>query len=693
MRMRGPLGVAGLLTLSNESLSFEPSGRLDRLIGERNLRIQTGSIDKVSLAGIERTLTVFVSDTGGQEYRFAGRGAARMHLRLESMISQRLGKTASLPSGEQPLIEGAATLYNNNLIATRGDLVLTKQRFLFTPRDGLETHIWSFPKINVPLSQINQTKLSGVKKLLEIWINDERFLFGGAIVEELNKTLNGLGLDFTTLAIEHVETIETVLELKASLHGAMIPTTGLVRVTNGELTFAPTGRLGLILGATTQTIQISAIEKMEVVGTKKLTITSSDDEITLRLSNPRNELLRIIPKITSCLNRELQSLEAESGGFEQLLSLWESELHLTLGEPIVLTAPVVFWQNENTAICGWLGLTDTRVFFLPLTGPDRSGDVISIDLTTIISSMESRERSNKEIYLVTHKREFHFTPLTALGFVEAFWILSEPIITEEVSLPDHFERSSAIRDIQEHVSPDSDGYADDLESPADLNLNSSSLRRLVGELSSMTLYRKDQAVLHLSPAITSVQVGGVSILIDRSTCVWFEEGEPIYVQFTREEGTYSFHTTVMAVKKEKRKEEGDEEDTPIQKVLFFRKPRTLKFLDRRLTPRAHFPPLSRQCSVDVTGLPGFSKNKIKGYVRDLSTEGCSVQLSSFVPEKLVVLLTLNLGDTTTSVSAICHHITPPSTIDGSWFFGLRFTNNSEEDRSVIHNEIVANINR
>jgi hypothetical protein len=170
-----------------------------------------------------------------------------------------------------------------------------------------------------------------------------------------------------------------------------------------------------------------------------------------------------------------------------------------------------------------------------------------------------------------------------------------------------------------------------------------------------------------------------------STCVWFEEGEPLAVQFVRAEGTYSFHTTVMAVQKVPTVDTNS--DNPNNKVLLFRKPRSIKFNDRRLVPRATVPPLSKSCTVEVTGLPGFSVNKISGYIRNLSSGGCSVQLDSFIPEKLVVILKLKLGETDTSISAVCHHITPPDTIDGSWFFGLRFTKNSKEDQAAIRKEI------
>jgi hypothetical protein len=687
MRMRGPLGVAGLLTLSSNTLLFEPTGRLDRIIGERPLSIQTDSINKVILGGIERTLTVYSTKKGGLEHKFAGRGAARMHLRLESMLAQRLGDTALLPSGEKPLIEGTATLYNNNLIATRGDLLLTRRRFFFTPRGGLETHIWSFPEINVSLNQITQIQLSEVRKILEIWINDEKHLFGGPIVVELHECLCSIGLDLKKPKTAIPEPVEVDIEIKASAHQGLIPTAGSLLVTKSEITFGPKSRLGTMMGASTQTVMISDIEKMEAIGNKKLIITSCDDTMTLSLSEPKTEILNLIPRIISCLNRELQDLEAESGGFEQLLSTWKSELQLTLGEPIVLTAPAISWQDENTAVCGWLALTDARVFFLPLAGPERDDGLISIDLTTIIPNLELKERSKSEVYIETHKTEFHFTPLTATGFVEAFWILSEPIITEEVSLPDHFERARSSKIFRGNVLNDPSGQGDQL---ADLEESSPSLGRLVGDLSSMTIHRGDQPILHLVPAVASVHAEGVSVTIDASTCVWFEEGEPLSINFVRVEGTYSFHSTVMAIQKDIQSEK---EDGPSKNTLLIRKPRSIKFIDRRLVPRASFPPLSRKCTVDVTGLPGFSENKIRGHIRNLSIEGCSIQLNSFIPENLAVILTVKLGDSTASLSAVCHHTTPPHSLDGSWFFGLKFTNNSQEDSEAINNAIAANTQR
>ena len=184
----------GLLTLTDQRLSFSPTGRLDRIVGVRELEIPVSLITQTELVGIEKNLVVEFEDRSA---RFAGQGAKRVFARLDALLSESKApeNTIEFQPGERVLVQGVATSYANGLIATRGEVVLTDKRIRFLTGGGLETLIWTFPELDHPLEAITRAGLSGVRKLLEVWIDGERRIFGGPIGQTLQQPAgNGRGV-------------------------------------------------------------------------------------------------------------------------------------------------------------------------------------------------------------------------------------------------------------------------------------------------------------------------------------------------------------------------------------------------------------------------------------------------------------------------------------------------------------------
>ena len=161
----------GLLTLTDQRLSFSPTGRLDRIVGVRELEVPISLITHAEIVGIEKNLVVEFEDRSA---RFAGQGAKRVFSRLDALLNESKTATTTIEfqPGERVLVQGVATSYANGLIATRGEVVLTDKRIRFLTGGGLETLIWTFPELDHPLEAITRAELSGVRKLLEVWIDE-----------------------------------------------------------------------------------------------------------------------------------------------------------------------------------------------------------------------------------------------------------------------------------------------------------------------------------------------------------------------------------------------------------------------------------------------------------------------------------------------------------------------------------------
>ena len=106
MRRQGPLAYNGLLTLTDLRLSFVPTGRLDRMVGVRELEIPTRFIESAELKGLERNLEI---DFGEDIIRFSGRGAQRVFARLEALLQEQGGENSAkiaFEPGERVLVQG-----------------------------------------------------------------------------------------------------------------------------------------------------------------------------------------------------------------------------------------------------------------------------------------------------------------------------------------------------------------------------------------------------------------------------------------------------------------------------------------------------------------------------------------------------------------------------------------------------------
>ena len=83
MRLRGPLGQQGLLTLTDQRLHFGPTSVVDRMMGAETVFISLSDISAVGARGLGSS--VLHVTAGGVKYRFKSRALRFMPERIQTL--------------------------------------------------------------------------------------------------------------------------------------------------------------------------------------------------------------------------------------------------------------------------------------------------------------------------------------------------------------------------------------------------------------------------------------------------------------------------------------------------------------------------------------------------------------------------------------------------------------------------------
>ena len=672
MRRQGPLAYSGLLTLTDQRLSFSPTGRLDRIVGVRELEVPISLITHAEIVGIEKNLVVEFEE---RTARFAGQGAKRVFSRLDALLHENKPSTPiEFQPGERVLVQGVATSYVNGLIATRGEVVLTDKRIRFLTGGGLETLIWTFPELDHPLEAITRAELSGVRKLLEVWIDGERRIFGGTVVPKLFNSLQALGIQSGPGEEAYYRPDGVFRGYPASLFRGPLAHPGELVVSESRVSFTPSGRLDSMVGARASHINLVDVIHIEVVDSRRLAIQSRSERLLFDIAKPLDRLKELLPMIRDALTGQLDDLQRDGlDGFDELFQEWVPVLNIGTTEPVVLTGPAMQWVKASSGARGWLALTDRRLLFLPSGGPNGEHAPLAIELSVL---QQGESLNPDDIFVEYEDQAFHFSPLTGAGFIDAFWMLSEPIITEEIEIEEVNRRlAEAPSEAPIELAPSAEARNDD-----------HTINRAVGSLLSLSISRNKSSILLLTPAFTVRAQEGLGILLTQAPGLRFKRGELLEIGFAQPEGTYLFETIVHRMAPVP----ANLQPTYPEAIglLVVEMPQDLQFNNRR----GEF----RVASTTPTGvivrfleeIPGVADEQVTGLLSNLSMGGCLIETRGFIPDGAQAAITLDFEPKPIEVQAVCVRADPPEDIRGSWNFGMRFVHLPETVYARINQEIV-----
>ena len=418
---RGPLAHPGRLRLTKYNLTFEPTRTLDRLAGAEDIVIDVESISELSAGGINNNLDLYVEEV---LYRFSGRGALRVHTRLLALLAEDdESSTSHVPfeKDEPVLLHGQAEYFVNDLMAVRGELCLTDRRLRFLPGLGLEQLIWNAAQVDVPLKNLQEWSLEGIRRRLHIRVDDEVIVLGGALTPQLFNTIEGLVGD-TELSRTADEVVLDTWPVQ--LRRGPIAHPGELRFTPTHIHFFPTGVLDAMVGVKDFSFAIQGITRISVRGwpEKKLVIRAGHEVHTFRITDVHERFDGLLQLVR---DRHYQIALRTSPGttppYQDTLDAWASAIDYKLGEQVVLGTFAMDAKSETEARFGWLLMLRTRILFLPVGGPSTRENFYSAPLEGLCRLDGGPRSRQDQILMSTEHGTVRFLVSDREGVVDDFW--------------------------------------------------------------------------------------------------------------------------------------------------------------------------------------------------------------------------------------------------------------------------------
>jgi hypothetical protein len=418
---RGPLAHPGTLSLTAETLTFHPTRTLDRLAGAEDILLPVDTITELTAGGINNNLDLYV---GEDLHRFSGRGALRVHTRLLALLAEDDENAAinvQFEVGERVLLHGQAEYFVNDLMAVRGELCLTDRRLRFLPGLGLEQLIWNAAQIDVPLDRLQEWSLKGIRRRLNIRVDDENLVLGGALTPQLFNLLESLIGDAELSRTADEVVLDT---WPVHLRRGPIAHPGELRFTPTHIHFFPTGVLDAMVGVKDFNFPIQDITRISIRGwpERKLVIRVGHEVHSFRLNDvtERFDGLRQLIR-----DRHYQiafrAPGADTPPYQNTLDAWASSTDYRFGEQVVLGTFAMDARSDSEARFGWLLLLRTRILFLPVGGPASRESFYSAPLEAVCRLDGGPRSRQDQILMSTEQGTVRFLLSDREGVVDDFW--------------------------------------------------------------------------------------------------------------------------------------------------------------------------------------------------------------------------------------------------------------------------------
>ena len=414
MLHRGPLAHKGKLSLSEAALTFEPSGTLDRLAGVRPVTIPVDSItDSTSGEGNHK---VQVS-TESNVHHFSGRGAVRVQERLAALMAERAGtEDARFAAGEVVLVQGRATLFVNALMAVRGELTLTTQRFRFVPQLGVDQILWDPAGLDVTVDEISAFELLGVRGRLRLDIGGQSHIFGGSLASSVYthlEILQGHDLDSSAFAVLDTWPVQ--------LRSGPIAHPGELAIRPQQLLFSPQGTIDTLVGVRELAIDLERIDRLRVTGRidQHLEIRTGDRSHAFYSAAPQDRMWFLAAVVRRHLEQASERGEPGVASVEETIAAWSSVLDIDPTEERLFCSPAGSIEKSNEVLFGWLVLTPTQVMFLPLCTPD--AEQTGVFIAPVDSICRADREPQDQLVILTNGVGHSFLVSDSSGGADAFW--------------------------------------------------------------------------------------------------------------------------------------------------------------------------------------------------------------------------------------------------------------------------------
>jgi len=422
--MRGVISFSGVATLTERRLHYSPS-KVNRAIGVSSWEIFVSSIESVDLAGVERTLEVVTPE---KKYRLMGKGSRQLYSRLASIMDERgmmAFDSVQFEPGERVLLQGTTRRYMNTMLATPGDLTLTDCRIRFEPTAGLESVLWSDQEFDIPIDDIEEVKVVGLRRRLRVvTFGGDTFLLGGPLMPRVYGLLAVLCDEGSMSNVGS----QVMACWKAQYHRGALACGGELAATVRSVRFTPSGVLDAFVGMPDEiVIEWGDVTRIFLKGVmdRRIHIKDSEQEFTFSTADTPDRFVDFVQLLIQGERPDDPPVNVDGQvdldvHHARIMKLWAEKG--VRQSKVVLMGPAVHRANKQTARPGWLVLTETDMLFLPAGGPTKKETHIAVPVE-MLGRYQPTLTPPAELHLEVGDKSVRFMPRGGLSFVDKFWAL------------------------------------------------------------------------------------------------------------------------------------------------------------------------------------------------------------------------------------------------------------------------------
>jgi hypothetical protein len=511
------------------------------MIGAEDIEIILSDVTKTAVSGINR---VSIFWTSREVYKFLGSGAQQIAARVQAMVDDAPPKPEPKPEPvkvrkkrtDEPIIEEPEEPEDANAFALMydwravtgfqaeedirasehanlqtmdepipGRLIATTQRVLFLPNTGpdgdLKPKLYELENIK----EDNEENYTTNKIEISVGFDNDSYL-------------PDKGKVFTEGFWKQCVADTVVIQRSGMRMKGPLAFMGSITVTPTHVKFTPTGMLDRLVGVEDASIEISRITRISTLGVNKTTIIWEKNEMHRFLGPGARDVGLHLEKLL--VRQAEQKAEEEEdpnpkltskGRIADLMERWGEQVGY---DPLEQIGPSTYcmYREEEGFIWGWLIVTDSRLIFLPATGPDVETDPFVIPLTSLRSAKGSSLTAN-DIRVTNGEQDFHFVPEGQQEYVDYFW--------------DHCSR----------VYP----------AAIDDEAQERAREQVTGTPLSLSVLQDENVLVSTHKVLTVFVPKGFAIVLVDPLEIPLPSGIPISVEVCTDEGVFSFHSVILGI--------------------------------------------------------------------------------------------------------------------------------------------------
>jgi c-di-GMP-binding flagellar brake protein YcgR len=544
LKMRGPLGSSGVLTLTGKRLLFHPTGLADKIMGRAHV-IELEDIKQVTVDDRKDVCVV----EAGKKYRFGGSGARRVGVRLEALLSRRDGGEAVegvdlFDEDERVIVGGPLYLVITGFIGAHGEVMLTDSRLIFEVSTGLESVFWPsrVKDLEIELGQIQEVELVGFRRRLRIVESNGTHMFSGVLASKLYTVLKSLRTEQS-----QNEGGERLLGTwDVSVFNGPLASQGQLLISSHRLSFEPSGRLDAAFGMGRREVTWPEVHELLCAGwpERRVQVHTATDKLAFSVTGPVERFMDLIPLLLEQGEAFLdeQGFEPDASDRDRLEKILEGREIPGEGRDLIGLETAAYWLTRLHVTRGWLVLTRDWLHYVPIK--EESGTILSFEFDLVIPPSGEAEDDSHLVFDYSGKTQ-DFVPLLGQTLIHRFWTL--------------VEKQGRAR-WEEKLG--------------------GNFRDLIGEQPSLELYYDSKLVAKLKPAQTVAHFYGFGIVFPGELPEGLDPGSGVRVSVSTDGARYSFDGTVVSAESY-RTASGDGGKEGSLRILVIAHPPMLRLDNRR----------------------------------------------------------------------------------------------------------------